>query len=70
MLVAIGAGTFKPVIIGTITKTTNDKTSSMGFGIFYMMVNIGGFVGPIIAGVVRAISWEYVFIASCNLDII
>lgn len=64
MLVAIGAGTFKPVIIGTITKTTNDKTSSMGFGIFYMMVNIGGFVGPIIAGIVRAISWEYVFIAS------
>ena len=64
MLVALGAGTFKPVIIGTITKTTDDRTSSMGFGIFYMMVNIGGFVGPIIAGVVRAISWEYVFIAS------
>ncbi|MDX1702170.1 MAG: MFS transporter, partial [Melioribacteraceae bacterium] len=64
MLVAIGAGTFKPVIIGTITKTTNETTSSLGFGIFYMMVNIGGFIGPIIAGIVRAISWEYVFIAS------
>jgi dipeptide/tripeptide permease len=64
MLVAIGAGTFKPVIIGTISKTTNEKTSSMGFGIFYMMVNIGGFLGPIVAGIVRAISWEYVFIAS------
>ena len=64
MLVAVGAGTFKPVIIGTISKTTNDTTSSMGFGIFYMMVNIGGFVGPIVAGIVRAISWEYVFIAS------
>jgi POT family proton-dependent oligopeptide transporter len=66
MLVALGAGTFKPVIIGTISKTTNDKTSSLGFGIFYMMVNIGGFVGPIIAGIVRAISWEYVFIASAG----
>ncbi len=64
MLVAIGAGTFKPVIIGTISKTTDDRTSSMGFGIFYMMVNVGGFVGPIVAGIVRAISWEYVFIAS------
>lgn len=64
MLVAIGAGTFKPVIIGTISKTTNENNSSMGFGIFYMMVNIGGFVGPIAAGIVRAISWEYVFIAS------
>lgn len=66
MLVALGAGTFKPVIIGTISKTTDDKTSSLGFGIFYMMVNIGGFVGPIIAGIVRAISWEYVFIASAG----
>ncbi len=64
MLVAIGAAMFKPVIIGTISKVTNDKTSSMGFGIFYMMVNIGGFIGPIVAGIVRAISWEYVFIAS------
>ena len=64
MLVAIGAGTFKPVITGSITKSTDDNTSSMGFGIFYMMVNIGGFVGPIIAGIVRAWSWDYVFIAS------
>jgi dipeptide/tripeptide permease len=36
----------------------------MGFGIFYMMVNIGGFVGPIVAGIVRGWDWKYVFIAS------
>ena len=34
MLVALGAAMFKPVIIGTVSKTTSDKTSSMGFGIF------------------------------------
>ena len=66
MLVALGAAMFKPVIIGTVSKTTNDKTASMGFGIFYMMVNIGGFIGPIVAGIVRAISWEYVFYASAG----
>ncbi|MBN1637528.1 MAG: MFS transporter [Ignavibacteriales bacterium] len=64
MSVAIGAGMFKPVIIGTIARTTNENTSSLGFGIFYMMVNIGGFLGPIFAGIMRAISWDYVFIAS------
>jgi POT family proton-dependent oligopeptide transporter len=64
MLVAVGAAMFKPVIVGTISKVTNKNTASMGFGIFYMMVNIGGFVGPVVAGIVRAISWEYVFIAS------
>ena len=66
MMVAIGAAMFKPVIIGTITKVTNERSSSMGFGIFYMMVNIGGFLGPIVAGIVRAISWDYVFIASAG----
>jgi POT family proton-dependent oligopeptide transporter len=64
MVVAFGAAMFKPVIIGTVSKTTNEKTGTVGFGIFYMMVNIGGFLGPIAAGVVRGWSWEYVFIAS------
>lgn len=64
MFVAMGAAMFKPVIIGTISKVTNERTSSMGFGIFYMMVNIGGFIGPIVAGIVRGWDWKYVFIAS------
>ncbi|MCB0574748.1 MAG: MFS transporter [Saprospiraceae bacterium] len=29
-----------------------------------MMVNIGGFIGPIVAGIVRGWEWRYVFIAS------
>ncbi len=66
MLVALGAAMFKPVIIGTVSKTTNDKTSSLGFGIFYMMVNIGGFVGPIVAGIVRGWDWNWVFVASAG----
>lgn len=64
MLVGIGASIFKPFIVSTIAKTTNDKTSSLGFGIFYMMVNIGGFAGPFIAGAIRNAGWNYIFIAS------
>lgn len=45
---AVGAALFKPIISATIAKTTNPKNSSIGFGIFYMMVNIGGFVGPMV----------------------
>jgi dipeptide/tripeptide permease len=60
-LVAVGHGMFKPVVISTVVKTTNEETGSMGFGIFYMMVNIGGFIGPIVAGVVRGWDWKYVF---------
>jgi proton-dependent oligopeptide transporter, POT family len=64
MFVAMGAAMFKPVIIGSVSRTTNERTASMGFGIFYMMVNIGGFVGPVVAGIVRGWDWKYVFIAS------
>ncbi len=63
-LVAIGHGMFKPVVISTVATTTDARTGSMGFGIFYMMVNVGGFLGPIVAGIVRGWSWRYVFWAS------
>lgn len=62
ILVGLGAGIFKPIIQATIAKTTNEKTSSIGFGIFYMIVNIGGFIGPIFASKLRALNWQYVFI--------
>ena len=62
MYVAIGAALFKPVISATIAKSTDEKTSSIGFGIFYMMVNIGGFIGPFFSSKLREISWNYVFL--------
>jgi proton-dependent oligopeptide transporter, POT family len=65
-LVAVGHGMFKPVVISTVAKSTNAENGSMGFGIFYMMVNIGGFFGPIVAGVVRGWDWKYVFYASAG----
>ena len=48
LYLAIGAALFKPIISATIAKTTTDETSSIGFGIFYMMVNIGAFFGPLV----------------------
>jgi dipeptide/tripeptide permease len=62
--VALGAGLFKPVIQATVGKTTDETSSSLGFGIFYMIVNIGSFIGPIIASVLRGFSWKYVFMMS------
>lgn len=56
-----GGAFFKPVISAMIARNTDHETSSIGFGIFYMMINIGGFIGPFIAGIVLNISWHYVF---------
>lgn len=60
----IGGALFKPVISAMIARTTNEKTSSIGFGIFYMMINIGGFIGPFLAGIILDKGWDYVFFMS------
>ncbi|MDH6303405.1 POT family proton-dependent oligopeptide transporter [Parabacteroides sp. PF5-5] len=48
LYLAVGAALFKPIIQATVAKTTTDETSSIGFGIFYMMVNVGAFFGPMV----------------------
>ncbi len=65
--VALGAALFKPVISATIAKSTTKETSSIGFGIFYMMVNVGGFIGPIFSSKLRgAFGWKIVFIMAAS----
>ena len=49
VLLASGTGIFKPGIQGTLVLATNRNNSSMAWGIFYQIVNIGGFLGPILA---------------------
>ena len=62
LYIAIGAAMFKPVASAIVTKTTNSKNSTLGFGIFYMMVNIGGFIGPALASGLRETGWNLVFL--------
>lgn len=62
LLIAIGGAMFKPIIVATVSKTTTNKNDTLGFGIFYMIVNIGGFIGPYAASRLRDLNWSYVFI--------
>ncbi|MBF0104273.1 MAG: MFS transporter [Deltaproteobacteria bacterium] len=64
MLVATGTAIFKPGIQGILAHSTNKQNAPLGWSIFYMVVNIGGFVGPLVTGFMRVISWEYVFYLS------
>lgn len=60
----VGGAFFKPIISAMIARTTDEETSSIGFGIFYMMINIGGFIGPFLAGILMNKNWDYVFYMS------
>ena len=62
ILMALGAGFFKPVISGTIARTTNEKNSGLGFGIFYWSINLGAFLFPLIlVPILKAQSYSYIF---------
>ncbi len=63
LLTAIGAAIFKPVASAIVTKSTNESNSTLGFGLFYMMVNIGGFIGPAMSSSLRTTyGWRLIFI--------
>lgn len=63
LFVAIGAAFFKPVASAIIARNTNETTGTLGFGIFYMMVNIGGFIGPATSSYLRTqYGWKLMFI--------
>jgi POT family proton-dependent oligopeptide transporter len=67
LFMAFGAGLFKPIISGTIARSTNEANSGFGFGIYYWMINLGAFLAPIVVNILRgskAFAWSQVFMAS------
>ncbi|MGD8699183.1 MAG: MFS transporter [Gemmatimonadales bacterium] len=62
--IGLAAGIFKPLIAATVRAVTDKTNKTLGFGIFYAMVNVGGSFGPIVLGKLRAISWDYAFMAA------
>jgi proton-dependent oligopeptide transporter, POT family len=64
LVMATGAGLFKPIISGTLARTTNERTSGFGFGIYYWMINLGAFLAPLVVSELKGFSWNLVFTAS------
>lgn len=63
LLMVTGAGFFKPIISGTIARSTDESNSGLGFGIFYWSINLGAFVFPLLlVPYLKEIGWNYIFI--------
>lgn len=63
ILMVTGAGFFKPVISGTIARSTDESNSTLGFGIFYWTINLGAFLFPLfLIPVLKQMGWNYIFI--------
>lgn len=62
MLPALGVALVKPCVVGTTARASKENVRSIGYSIYYTLVNIGGALGPFIASWVhKNLSVENVF---------
>jgi dipeptide/tripeptide permease len=53
LIPALGPGMVKPCVAGTTARASAENVRSLGYSIYYTLVNIGGALGPLMAWVVR-----------------
>jgi len=49
-LPALGVALVKPSVVGTTARASTENVRSIGYSIYYTLVNIGSFLGPLLAG--------------------
>src|SRR5260370_30698750 len=49
MLPALGVALVKPSVVGTTARASKESVRSIGYSIYYTLVNIGGAAGPYVA---------------------
>jgi dipeptide/tripeptide permease len=49
-LPALGVALVKPSVVGTTARASKENVRSIGYSIYYTMVNVGSFMGPFLAG--------------------
>ncbi len=67
-LITLGNGFFKPcisVMVGELYEK-NDPRRDDAFNIFYMGINVGAFLAPLVAGSIgEKVSWHWGFLTAC-----
>jgi POT family proton-dependent oligopeptide transporter len=66
LIMATGSGLFKPIITGTVARTTTKETSGFGFGVYYWCINLGAFIAPLWVSWIKGFDWRYVFFSSAS----
>ncbi|MEK7668560.1 MAG: MFS transporter [Gemmatimonadota bacterium] len=65
---ALGPAVVKPVVVGTTARAAHENVRSLGYSIYYTVVNIGAAIGPLAASFVRtSVGVENVFLVSAGL---
>ncbi len=54
VLPALGVALVKPCVVGTTARASKENVRSVGYSIYYTLVNVGSTVGPLLAGWIRS----------------
>lgn len=70
VLIAVGTGLFKPNISALVGAlyAPSDTRRDAGFSIFYMGINIGGFIAPLVTGFLAQSVWFKALLADNGFD--
>src|SRR5262245_50754947 len=67
---ALGPAVVKPVVVGTTARAAKESVRSIGYSIYYTVVNVGAFLGPLVASMVReSVGVENVFRVSAAVTL-
>jgi len=53
LIPAMGPAVVKPVVVGTTARAAKENVRTIGYSIYYTVVNVGAFLGPLVASFVR-----------------
>jgi len=68
IVLATGTAFFKPSIQGSLAHNLTKVNSSMGWGIFYWIVNVGAASAPVLANFIRTgYSWQALFFTAAAI---
>jgi MFS family permease len=70
LIPAMGPAVVKPVVVGTTARAAKENVRSLGYSIYYTVVNVGAAIGPALASVVRtSVGVESVFLVSAAVTL-
>jgi dipeptide/tripeptide permease len=70
MVIALGGAVMKPVIAGTVKAVTTESNRTLGFSLYYTLINVGAFLAPFLANSVRRLTGHasMIFIAAAVVE--
>ncbi len=71
IILGLGLGIFKPALQGSVAYRLSGRNAALGWGIYFMLLNLAVFIGGPVSKILRDYSWDYVFwgsalIFACN----